>query len=77
MKYCTGATADRVGDAARPEAVALVLEQKGEVVEAHRRIGALGAESLLIDRQSALKERQRPRKVALSPKQEPRLLRLP
>src|SRR5262249_12642574 len=37
--------------------VALVLKHEGEVVEAHRRIGMLGAKLLLADRERALEER--------------------
>ena len=44
-------------------------EAGGEVVEDRRRVGMLGAERLLADRQRALEERPRPRKVALGLKQ--------
>jgi hypothetical protein len=43
----------------------LGLKQAGEVAKARRRIGMLGAEHLLTDRQRALEKRPRPRKVAL------------
>ena len=56
--------------------VALVLQQRGEVVETDCRIGMLGAEHLLADRQRALVERPRRRKIALVLKQRARLLRL-
>ena len=46
------------------------LKQDGEIVEARRRIGMLGAEHLLADRQRALEERPRRRKVALVLKQD-------
>ena len=56
----------------RPRAgeVALGLKQAGEVVEARRRIGMLGAERLLADRQRALEERPRAGEVALGLKQD-------
>ncbi len=55
-----------------PVEVALGLEQAGEVVEARRRIGMLGAERLFADRQCALEERPRPSKVALVVEQDAR-----
>ncbi len=66
----------RARRAAAPRKVALGLEQAGEVVEAPRRIGMLGAEHLFAYRQRALEERPRPRKVALAWSRMARLLRL-
>ena len=42
-------------------------QQAGMVVPHPPRVGMLGAEHLLADRQRALVERPRPRKVALAP----------
>ena len=49
----------------RPSKVALVMKEIGEVIEARRRIGMLGAERLLVDRQCTLGERPRRIKIAL------------
>src|SRR6266511_2838488 len=53
----------------RPRKVALVVKQKGEVVEARRRVGMLGAEHLLAYRQRAFQERPCPRMVTLGMEQ--------
>jgi hypothetical protein len=47
------------------EEVAMVSNRHSEVVQAHRRIGMLGAEHLLADRQRALEERPRRRQLVL------------
>ena len=60
MSGCSGpSTFSRIASARsierpRPREVALVLQQDGEVVEARRGVGVLGAERLLADRQRAL-----------------------
>ena len=63
---------DRQGalvERSRSREVALGPKQAGEVVEALRRIGVVGAERPLADPQGALVERSRRCEVALGPKQ--------